>query len=61
MSYRCCKTCDQVSDNRVWDDDYCQNCKDTNWLSPLDDERDWGQMYKDQNKELFDFLEKRSK
>jgi len=53
MSYRVCTKCDFVFNNRFYQEDEveCPDCGSYDKLSPLDDDRDWERLYKEQRKE----------
>ena len=55
MSYRVCKKCDWVINNRVWNEKECPSCGSKEMINPLDDDRDWNKLYKKQKEKLFNY------
>lgn len=53
MSYRMCDECENIVSNTCWNKDVCPKCGSKDWRSPLDDTRDWDELYKQQMEQLF--------
>ena len=58
MSYRMCDSCENITTNICWNNDYCPNCSSTKWRSPVDDDRDWDKLYKEQEHQFWKELGK---
>ena len=52
MSYRVCGNCDFVINNRFHSGDNCPGCDSSHMLNPLDDPRDWEELYREQQKKI---------
>ncbi len=57
MSYRVCANCDYVINNRILTEWNCPSCDGDKMLNPLDDDRNWDELYKMQKAKSLKELE----
>jgi len=52
MSHRMCAKCNNVVDNKCWNDDICPQCNSNNWADPTEHNNEWSIIYKYQTKNI---------
>lgn len=50
MSYRVCSKCDYVINNTIHHEDDCPKCGSKKMVDPLEDDRNWDELYEKQKK-----------